>query len=383
MKYIIIVLVLITLNSCNSSTSNMNIIERIDFGGIQKIKSSRIVSELKFIKLETNSESRFGNIDQIKFHEGNIYILDTYLTKSVFVFTKNGVFLRKLSKIGKGPGEYLSPSCFDFDDKKNLLLLYDRQQNKLMRYSISDLSYVDHINLPLETPTSFTYNEKENLYYYYYPLRKANSHVIIANEKGEKIKNVIKPEPSGKILHGCQCNFYKNNNEVCIFPYFSNKIFSLTKDTIHIKYELQFGPNKMPETELFIKNSNSGDIMKEMMEGTEPRIRMLIPYESASMLIVKYYMKKEVFIGIWDKINNQSLNIKSSEVIDDLGIGGKFPLPIGIFDNKYVGQINVYETNKDKINNQKLKEIIHNAVDEDNPILVLYDFKIGDTEDHL
>ncbi len=364
--------ILITLYSCTNPISSNIHTKNVNFGDVRKVKTSDLISEIDFIKLETNSNSRFGKIDQIIIYNNKVYILDSYQSSSLLVFSIEGKFINKIMKVGRGPGEYLTASCFGIDEKNELILLFDRQQNKILRYRIDNLSYVDDIRIPVQTPATFMFNAKENLYYYYYAFKGNNKHIAITTGNGKVVNNLIDAEPAGRILHGCQCNFYHFNDDICIFPYFSNKIFTVNRDTAYVKYELTFGKNKMPDKELFINSDNSGVIMKELMSGDDGRIRMLIPYESEDRLLVKYYIKQDVFIGIWQKEMNQVVNFKYSEVSDNMGIGGKFPFPIGVFKDKFIGEINTYDIDSSNVKNGQLKRQLENTSTSDNPILILF-----------
>lgn len=84
----------------------------IDFQDLRSVKSSDIVAERSFIKLETSAESLIGKINQIEIVDDCIYILDEEKTNSIFVFSMQGQLLQKLSAKGNGPGEFAMPYSF-------------------------------------------------------------------------------------------------------------------------------------------------------------------------------------------------------------------------------------------------------------------------------
>ncbi len=59
------------------------------------------------IVLETIEESALNRINKLIVHDNRIYILCGGM-KSVFIFDKQGQFIRRINRVGKGPGEYLS-----------------------------------------------------------------------------------------------------------------------------------------------------------------------------------------------------------------------------------------------------------------------------------
>jgi hypothetical protein len=110
--------------------------------------------------------------------------------------------------------------------------------------------------------------------------------------------------------------------------------------------------------------------MKEILFGDHNWIRLIYLYETETNL--KYYIKRDFYIGIWDKTKDETINFKYDNVIDDLGIGGKFPLPIGVYNDHFIGVINPYNLNKKQVKNTELKKITENISEEDNPILCFY-----------
>lgn len=87
---------------------------------------------------------------------------------------------------------------------------------------------------------------------------------------------------------------------------------------------------------------------------------------------MKYYIEKDFYLAVWNKTKKTTINFKYSDVKDNLGIGGKFPLPIGLYNNKFIGIINPYDIDKDFVTNIELKKILNNITEEDNPILCFY-----------
>jgi len=66
-----------------------------------------------------------GRIHQLQVFDGNIYILDRSAAKSLFVFNKDGRFIRKIGSMGQGPGEYISLSDFTLDTDNGFIYLLD------------------------------------------------------------------------------------------------------------------------------------------------------------------------------------------------------------------------------------------------------------------
>ena len=109
-------------NSEISSThTNKNFIEinidRLDTE--KKISFSSVFKSYKLIPLETSENCLIGRIDELKVFDDTLYVLDRNIAKALFVFDNKGRFIRKIGRLGKGPGEYIIPRSFTIDNKKN------------------------------------------------------------------------------------------------------------------------------------------------------------------------------------------------------------------------------------------------------------------------
>jgi len=297
-----------------------------------------------------------------------------------YSFSLDGKFLNKINHSGVGPGEFMMPSSFWIDSKGGLYIL-DSSLNKLMKYNLDDFLFIENIKLPYVIPMSFCVFPDEELFSYYYSLAskkdvEQEEQIFFADKAGKIKAKMYQGNPSGKICHGTSTNFYLQNNKMRVYPYFSNKIYTLSKDTIQLCYSLSFGKYSFPDEKLFTKYDNSGDIMKEIWTGSKDWIRLMYVYETDDLLAVKYYIKKDFYVGFWDKRTKKSTNFKYNDVEDDLGIGGKFPLPMGRYKNMLIGTIQPFDMDMNMVRQPEMKKLMQGITEESNPILVLYSVKL-------
>ena len=125
----------------------------VDFKNPHVIKSSEIIAGSNYVKLESTEASLIGELSQVETFQGRIYILDTYKTGTLFVFSKTGVLLSKLEKKGNGPGEFIFPHSFKIDSQGYLYVL-DRTLNRLLKYKANDLTFIEEVKLPILSPLS-------------------------------------------------------------------------------------------------------------------------------------------------------------------------------------------------------------------------------------
>ena len=359
----------------NLNTTDKEEGARIDFGKLKTVNTADLISDYFYVALESSEASLLGNIDQIEVYNDRIYILDSSKTNALYVFTKEGKFAMKLEGKGDGPGEFISPHSF-WIDRGGYIFILDRQLDRLQKYRLSDLEFVEDVVLPSPAPTSFALLPNSNHYIYYYSLRQhdafSGKQFVIADGVGNVVSSFYDAPPTAKILHGTPANFYLFNGQVRTYPHFSNKVYELADDSLKCCYTFSWENQGFPPTELFQKYKSSGEVMKEILTGTHDWIRLLYVYELPDMLAVKYYVKRDLYLSIADKDNNKFINIKNEQIVDDLGIGGKFPLPLTVCDDRFVGAINSFDIDRNKVKDKRLLDLLDNMSDEGNPILIFY-----------
>ena len=371
MKYLTYLsLLMILLNNCSQKEQLSGTI--VDFGDFEDISDRQLIDQFHFVRLETNQECLFGTIDQIQVSGDNIYILDSYQTRSIYVFDKQGKFLRKLEGNRRGPGEFLLPLCFFIHPADSTLIVKDLQQQALFRYALSDLTFID--KLPTEDyPVSFGILPETDFFAYYYPDRGQACQLRITDQKGKIIKELLPTDPKSKILHGVGQNFYAHKGKLNVFPHFSNTIFKVTPDSAVQRYQFHFGEYRFPDNELFRKNKyNSQAIMSELMNN--PYVRIMVPFETEESLMVKYHVKRQTLLGVYHKKQQRAFNLNPQAIRDSLHLGG-FPVPIGVHHHEFIGQITLDASQRNRITSPELQKLTEDYSEDNNPILIFYTLK--------
>ena len=105
-------------------SANKNDIEVLNINKIASdiVNSTDIFTDIRIVPLETQDESLVGRIGNIIIKNGHIYIADR---STVFKFDENGVFESKISRQGRGPGEYYNITDFQIGGNDNPLFYCD------------------------------------------------------------------------------------------------------------------------------------------------------------------------------------------------------------------------------------------------------------------
>lgn len=138
-------LILFVAASCGSESGKaakgvIDVESAVGKGSI--VNLSEVASDIRYIPLETNAESVIGNVWNLKFSKGKIYISDNKYTISIF--TEEGKFVKKFSRVGRGPEEYVDISTFQVNDTDGGIEIMDRS-GRIIRYD-SEGNFIEVID---------------------------------------------------------------------------------------------------------------------------------------------------------------------------------------------------------------------------------------------
>ncbi len=149
---ILLIFICIVFVSCSSKQNEIkntqSYIIDINKASVEdQLLYSTVFGKMKTIILETSDEALISMINKMEVYKDYIIILDYYSAKSIFVFDKEGKFIRKIGAIGAGPGEYISPHDFTINSKNGEIYILDFSSQKVLRYNITSGEYLSTINM--------------------------------------------------------------------------------------------------------------------------------------------------------------------------------------------------------------------------------------------
>ena len=359
----LVFLFLFLLSGCSIKENNPSH-PIVDFGRTcDKTKASQLIKINRLIKLETNDKCLIGHIDHADIYDGHIYILDTWISKSLFMFNLDGKFITKLTAASGGAGEFIIPYNFEIDRENKTLSINDVAQNRVLIYDTQNLRFIRHINKQERYNAIHKFPAKD-LYVAYRPMININeknaTQIDILDKNLNRKYGFLPADPKTSILSGKPFNIYEYKNEVVVFPFFSNKLYTITPDTAKVRYELKFGEYAFPPDELFQKERFEPIPIFERIE-KEDFVEQIYPYETEKHLLIHYIVKTNHIMAIYDKKNGKRINVPYEKIENDLGING-FPIPIFQEGSSITGYIEESISTHENVREQ-----------EDNPTLVSFD----------
>ncbi len=221
---VIMIFVEILLSSCNDArfdiSQKSNLLE----------DPSNLFDKIELIQLETTDSSLIGNINKIELLDSSVYILDG-TQRCILVFDNYGNFKKKLSKIGKGPGEYVNIGDFNVEEDGTIEVL---SNYKIIFYD-RNFNVINEINLP-DVAHFFYKLDKMNYALYHLQARKRLS--IYNSISSKTIYTGIESPKYSKLMpvNPFYSPFYSSGKEVFFKSSFTNDIYKVTPDGLEKNY---------------------------------------------------------------------------------------------------------------------------------------------------
>ena len=206
----------------------------------EEINLSEFVDSVKYIPLQTDDNSIVGRVYSVTIKENFIYVRDVsdIDRQVIFVFDKEGNFVSKLDKYGRGPGEYSYMMGFIVDDNEEyveVISFLGGGEARVLKYKNISFDFVDEYTVPDINFNSV--RKKDSLYYFYTQQldnwvndEKTNAGLIIVKDgKIEKILFDKTIETGGSSYGSIWENFTKNdNNELFVSIMYDNTFYRLS-----------------------------------------------------------------------------------------------------------------------------------------------------------
>ncbi|MFO8233982.1 MAG: 6-bladed beta-propeller [Bacteroidales bacterium] len=127
---------------CQNQIDSLLIV-RTDINNVGPVKMSEVFSEIRYIPLETKPECLLNNIS-VSEYEDFFLVSSNDAMESIFLYSKEGMFLRKIGNKGRGPGEYIDRKDVKIIDNK--VFVVSNFSRSIITYSI-DGKFIKKYNL--------------------------------------------------------------------------------------------------------------------------------------------------------------------------------------------------------------------------------------------
>lgn len=167
----LIIIVLLLFSSCKEEKSfehsiyNTNVHEiKISNSKLLKASFADYIKDFDYLELKTNTDNYISEISKVQQFKDNFYVLDSKKS-NLYVFDKNGNFIRKIGQRGDGPGEYKDIRDFVINTEKETISILSNRNIKIFKYDLKGNFIKD---IPFSTFSPKHMNLINNTYYALY-----------------------------------------------------------------------------------------------------------------------------------------------------------------------------------------------------------------------
>lgn len=374
--YILIVLfTFVICASCNNASKKTEDIKTlIDLTENPNPRRKIIVDDFKYIILETTSKTRLSRIDKIMFGKNNIYIFDSRSSVGVFVFNREGKFIKTIGQKGHGPNEFIYVTDFDIDKEENIYLL-DVDRKQILKYN-SKAEFIENVRYDFFT-SSFSYLGDDQFLFFQKgiksPQKPQLENVLILWNKEHGIVDTFFPFTKKTIPFGRRFSIFKSSNALYYCSYFDDNIVSIDNaGQPHLAYKIK-GSANFPHEDNFNKQ-NAIEIVKDINK--LGLCNGLTNCYEANGILTFSITCGEITTAYYDKKTNSILEFGEEQFTENNILGNPLNV-IGVDHDYFVSYIDpfVLKHELDVASSRGLSrdEMAMKKVSaHDNPIIVLY-----------
>ena len=375
MRLIILIITVFLLVSCKkddfiksyTDTEGFKVLNIHDNNLVSKFNMSEFIDKIEYIQLETKPESTIGSVTKLYIDSNYIYVLDWKISKKLFIFQKNGKFLKTLSRQGKGPGEYSTITDFKVL-KDNKLLLYDYSGMKLMYFDNLQYSHsekIDFYNKSVVKIGSLCFFNPERGKYSNIINENKNHDLLISDSNGKVIRKYLPYNEKSDVLYRLRYPFREYMDSLTYVDALNSRVYRIKGTTLFPKYFLDFGKYQFPyektiSNDDFNENfTKYGHVLDDFYEN-EKYIFFSVIYDDSTATFC-LLNKENNILKLSKKLVNDIDNLHSLNLFSN-------------YNNLIFGTISAEDIIRTK-SFKKEKYGLGNVNDLDNPIIAVYSFK--------
>lgn len=396
MKNILLILFYLMLSSCILEyKENRRVVQTSEVSNYTKIQikpgeinksymledAISLIDTIEYIALETTDSSLIGDINELYFKNNQFYIFDRELNQ-ILVYDSMGRFIRKIGKVGLGPGEYITIQTICVDSIGAVSVYCDRNQSVIDYSSQGDFLKKESVGAVIQ---DFYRLNNRNYFYTDYLINQfffsntfPKQYRLFTFENNEILNSHLEWEYNDVFMSHYPSPMMRNrtlydlNGKLNLIEPLGYTSYEINDDgsTIKPKYVIDFGKYNFPVS---YDNPVDAGYFEKQLSGKATINRFI---ETEDHLMISYVYKKTNYLSLFDKIEKRVIPIGPMIRLKNDGI--VLSTVVSEADNKFVFIISSegFKIMLDSPNiSTKLKERFKLFSEIDNPVLVIVKFK--------
>ena len=281
---------------------------------------------------------------------------------AVYMFDYQGKFIRKIHRIGRGPGEFFSIRQFDVQEDQELISIYDSQSRSMLIYTFKG-EFVRKFTVQQYIAEFAVLSNGHYLFYNYEDYINGIRGLSETDENGNIIKNLYEiPDYYKHIYHDYRRLVHVNKNMVSFLGLEDTDIiFHFENDSLYPTYKIKTDIT-MPR-EIMEKATLWEDLDKEYSK--------ISYFESDKVLGVTLFNIQKSVTVFYDKEKEHIFRLYPSDWKEDESVSDRFPYSRFTFNGRFS---NVIEREWILEDEDEMK-LFPGYTEESNPVVIIYNTK--------
>lgn len=227
--------------SCSEEKQQENIIVDLLKEAKDSIRYSQFVDFIEYINLETTDSCLIDRIKDMALIRDRMFIFDER-QQTIWIFDRKGKYINKISRKGEGPGEYPMISQFEYDERKNQIVVLSSWK-KVLTFYTPEGEYLKTVNLGM-IADDFKICPGGGFILSNAGLDETSAGIYYANESGLELECLVRRKSNHLVNTTVDWELCSYGDIICFMaPNFDNTVYHFVNQKLSVEYPFIMKPD--------------------------------------------------------------------------------------------------------------------------------------------
>ena len=226
--------------SCSMEKEQKGIIVDLLKEAKDSLRYSLFVDSIEYVNIESTDSCLIGRIADMAISHNHLFIFDEQ-QQTIWHFDRGGNFLNKIYRKGKGPGEYAYINHFEYDERRNQIVVLSPWQQALLFYT-PEGKYLKTVELEMKAE-DFKVCPQGGFILSNAGLDKPTAGIYYVNDYGQEMKCLVKRKSNHLVYLTFEWELCSYGDIISFMaPNFDNTVYHFCDQELSAKYFFSIKP---------------------------------------------------------------------------------------------------------------------------------------------